>query len=163
LRCVPNEDLEAAMAALFLLLAIVGAVVVGDLVLENPGTGDVTVLDRSIGGYPEGWFLAAAAAIGFAVGLLLVGSVGLRRSRRVRRRELREAERDLTEQLGTLEAENSRLREELTRYRPGRRVAGPTRDERSPEPLYDEARRAARLRSDPDLPYPPPEDRIRTR
>jgi uncharacterized membrane protein YciS (DUF1049 family) len=154
------------MAALLLLLAIIGAAVIGDLVFENTATGTVTVLDRVVSGYSLGVLLAVAAAIGFVVGLLVVGSVGLRRSRRVRRRQLRTAERELLE----LEDENDRLRDELSR-RAGRRAAGPAAaadldapatarraaaplvDSRE-EPVYAEARRVARLRgaSDPASP-----------
>jgi lipopolysaccharide assembly LapA-like protein len=126
------------MAVLFLLLAIVGCVVVGDLVMENPGPGDVTVFNQPISGYPQGVLLAVAAGLGFLVGLLAVGSVGLRRSRRERRQELRTAERELGEELSELESENARLRDELSR-----------RD------------RAARLRSDPDLSFL--DDRVRAR
>jgi hypothetical protein len=42
------------MAVLLLLLAIVGAVLVGDLVVENTATGDVTVWQHSITGYSQG-------------------------------------------------------------------------------------------------------------
>jgi uncharacterized membrane protein YciS (DUF1049 family) len=154
------------MAALFLLLAIIGAAVIGDLVFENTATGTVTVLDRVVSGYSLGVLLAVAAAIGFVVGLLVVGSVGLRRSRRVRRRQLRTAERELLE----LEDENDRLRDELRRHA-GRRAAGPAAaadldapatarraaaplvDSRE-EPVYVEARRVARLRGASD-PAPP--------
>jgi len=47
---------DATMAALLLLLAIVGATVVGDLVLENTGTGAVTLLNHQITGYSDGCF-----------------------------------------------------------------------------------------------------------
>lgn len=160
------------MAALLLLLAIVGAVVVGDLVLENTTTGTITVLDHPVTGYSHGLFLAMAAAIGFVVGLLVVGSVSLRRSRRARRRQLRTTERELRGQLLELEDENTGLREELARQElAGRRGAGvasaagldapatagrvppPPADSRE-EPVYAEARRVARLRSDSDRPSP---------
>jgi hypothetical protein len=153
------------MAALLLVLALVGAVVVGDLVMENTATGTITVLDHSVTGYSHGLLLAMAAALGFVVGLLVVGSVSLRRSRRARRKELRG-------QLLELGDENTRLREELARQElAGRRVAGvasaagldapatagrvppPLADGRE-EPVYAEARRVARLRSDSDLPSP---------
>jgi hypothetical protein len=159
------------MAALLLVLAIIGAGVVGDLVLENTATGTITVLDRPVTGYSHGLLLAMAAAIGFVVGLLVVGSVSLRRSRRVRRKQLRTAERELRGQLLELGDENTRLREELARWEgAGRRVSGvaaaadldapaaarrvpPPADSRE-EPLYAEARRAARLRSDAHLSSP---------
>ena len=103
------------MAVLLFLLAIAGGVLVGDLVLENTAAGSVTVLDRSFTGYSEGQLLIAVAALGFVVGVLAVGSVSLRRSRRVRRRELRRAEQDLTAEVAELEQENRSLRDELAR------------------------------------------------
>jgi uncharacterized membrane protein YciS (DUF1049 family) len=162
------------MAVLLFLLAIAGGVLVGDLVLENTAAGSVTVLDRSFTGYSEGQLLAVVAALGFVVGVLAVGSVSLRRSRRVRRRELRRAEQDLTAEVAELEHENLSLRQQLAHRDPSlRRPGAATRPadlatgstaapaERRPryaypptdrhEPVYDEARRVARLRSsDPD-------------
>jgi hypothetical protein len=155
------------MAALLLLLAIVGAAVVGDLVLENTATGAITVLDRPVTGYSHGLLLAMAAAIGFVVAVLVVGSVNLRRSRRARRKQQRTAERELRGQLLELEDENTRLREELARRRlagvataadldtaaTARQVPPPPADSRE-EPVYAEARRVARFRSDAHLSSP---------
>jgi hypothetical protein len=162
------------MAVLLFLLAIAGGVLVGDLVLENTAADSVTVLDRSFGGYSQGQLLAGVAALGFVVGVLVLGSVSLRRSRRVRRRELRRAEQDLTAEVAELERENRSLREELARRtqllrHPGagamsadsapslttpggeRRARYSAPADRHPEPVYEEARRVARLRSsDPD-------------
>jgi uncharacterized membrane protein YciS (DUF1049 family) len=142
------------MAVLLLLLAVAGGALVGDLVLENTAPGSVTVLDRSFAGYSQGQLLAAVAALGFVVGVLVVAALSLRRSRRVRRRELRQAERDLTAEVDELERENRALRDQLAAHRdrqqrrPG---AAPMPADRSPEPVYEEARRVARLRgSDPD-------------
>ena len=160
------------MAVLLLVLAIIGAAVVGDLVVENIATGTITVLNHPVSGYSHGLLLAMVAAIGFVVGLLVIGSVSLRRSRRVRRKQLRTAERELRGQLLELEDENARLREELARREGAeRRVAGvaaaadldvPATAQRLPSPLGDrreepvdaEARRVARLRSYADLPSP---------
>ena len=160
------------MAILLFLLAVAGGVLVGDLVLENTDAGSVTVLDRSFTGYSEGQLLAVVAVLGFVIGVLAVASVSLRRTRRARRRELRTAERDLTAQLTELERENMNLRKQLA-YRdhsarrrgaeamPADPVTGSTASvgERRPrpsapptdpyqEPVYEEARRVARLRSD---------------
>ena len=63
------------MAALLLLLAILGAGVVADLVVENSGSGAITVLGHPIIGYREGLLLAMAAALGLVIGLLAVGAV----------------------------------------------------------------------------------------
>jgi uncharacterized membrane protein YciS (DUF1049 family) len=158
------------MAVLLFLLAIAGGVLVGDLVLENTAAGSVTVLDRSFTGYSEGQLLAVVAALGFVVGVLAVGSVSLRRARRVRRRQLRRAERDLTAEVAELEHENLSLRQQLAHRdpslrrpgaatRPGDLATGSTAaaaerprfpsapTDRHHEPVYDEARRVARLRS----------------
>jgi hypothetical protein len=159
------------MAILLFLLAIAGGALVGALVLENTAAASVSVLDRSLTGYTQGQWLAAAAALGFVVGVLLVGSFSLRRSRRVRRRELRRAEEELTAEVAELERENSSLREELARRAavarrppgagampadlgPGPMAPGGERRtraysapaDRHPEPVYEEARRVARLR-----------------
>jgi uncharacterized membrane protein YciS (DUF1049 family) len=158
------------MAVLLFLLAIAGGVLVGDLVLENTAAGSVTVLDRSFTGYSQGQLLAVVAALGFVVGVLAVGSVSLRRARRVRRRQLRRAEQDLTVEVAELERENRSLREELARRDPSLRRPGAARPadlatgstasrdkrraqvhaapaDRHHEPVYEEARRVARLRS----------------
>jgi hypothetical protein len=82
------------MAALFLLLALIGGALVGDLVWENTSAGKVTVLDRTATTYPQGWLLGAAAAIGFVIALLLVASVSSTKARRNRRRELRSMKLD---------------------------------------------------------------------
>jgi len=162
------------MAAVLLVLAIVGAAVVGDLVLENTATGTITLLDHPVTGHSHGLLLAMAAAIGFVVGLLLVGSLSLRRSRRTRRKQLRTAEHELRGQLLEIGDENTRLRQELARREEAaRRVAAvvsaadpdapatagrpssPPADRRQ-EPIYAEARRVAHLQSDADLSSPSP-------
>ncbi len=159
------------MAILLFLLAIAGVVLVGDLVLENTAAGSVTVLDRSFTGYSEGQLLAVVAGLGFVIGVLVVGSVSLRRARRIRRRELRRAERDLTAEMADLERENGNLREELARRDPSLRRRGAAAmpadlatgstasggerrarahaapPDRYLEPVYEEARRVARLRN----------------
>jgi hypothetical protein len=166
------------MAALLLLLAIIGGIVVGDLVLENTTASDITMLHHTITGYSKGLLLATAAALGVVVGLLVVASASTTRTRRARRQRLRTAGRDLIRQVAEFERENARLRKELARRdRPVRHhdeVTSPAhlgftasaastaerrvtdasqRAERRSEPLYEEARRAARLRSDPDLSF----------
>jgi uncharacterized membrane protein YccC len=160
------------MAALFLLLAIAGTAVVADLVLENTGTGTITLLHHPITGHSHGLALAVVAALGLVIGLLLVGSLSLRWTRRARRKQLRRAERELHGQLLELGRENTRLRDELARRdSAARRLAGvaaaaavdpPAAAQRTPspvadrqvEPIYEEARRVARLRSSFDLQVP---------
>jgi hypothetical protein len=160
------------MAALFLPLAVVGAIVVRDLVVENTAGAAITVLNHPISGYSAGLLLAMTAVLGFVVGLLVVGSVSLRRTRRAQRKQLRTAERELSGQLFELERENSRLREDLARrdLAAGRSVEVPAAADpeaaaaarrtpsplanRQEEPVYEEARRVARLRSSSDLSFP---------
>ena len=159
------------MAVLLFLLAIAGGVLVGALALENTGPASVIVLDRSFTGFSQGQLLAVVAGLGFVVGVLVIGSLSLRRARRVRRRELRRAERDLTADVAELERENSSLRDQLARRASSSRrqgmgtmppdraaeatVSGGERrraaadrvpSDRQPEPVYEQARRVARLR-----------------
>ena len=160
------------MAALFLLLAIAGTAVVADLALENTGAGAITVLHHPITGYRDGLVLVMAAALGLVIGLLMVGSVSLRRPRRARRKQLRRAERELSSQLLELERENTRLRDELARRDSAARrlvrVAAaadpepPAAAQRTPspvvdrqvEPIYEQARRVARLRGSAEPSWP---------
>jgi uncharacterized membrane protein YciS (DUF1049 family) len=157
------------VAVLLLLLASIGGVVVDGLVLENSAAGTVTVLDHSFTGYRQGQLLAMAAGVGLVLGLLVVGSLSLRRTRRARRRQLRRTERELRGQLLELQRENSGLRDELARRdSAARRVAGvsaaasleppaaartvrPPLADHPAEPIYEEARRVARLRSSAEL------------
>ena len=159
------------MAALLLLLAILGASVVADLVVENTGSGVITVLHHPITGDRDGLLLAMTAALGLVIGLLVVGSLSLRRPRRARRQQLRVAERELRGQLLELESQNTRLREELARRDAGaRRLAGasaaagfepaaaagtvrPLLADQA-EPIDEQARRVARLPSSAELSSP---------
>ena len=81
------------MAAFFLVLALLGGAVIGDLVWENAAAGEVTVLGRTAVSYPQGWLLSGAAALGFVVALLLVASMSSTKARRARRRQLRSLKR----------------------------------------------------------------------
>jgi Flp pilus assembly protein TadB len=77
------------MAAFVLVVvAVAGAVVVADLVLENTAAGQVTVFHQTFIGYPEGWLLAISAGLGFVVALVLVASVNSTKRRRARRKQL---------------------------------------------------------------------------
>jgi hypothetical protein len=125
------------MAALFLLLAILGGALVGDLVWENTTTGEVTVLDRTLVSYPQGWLLAAAAAVGFVTALLLVASVSSTRGRRNRRRQLRAMRRDQRDP--DFEPDHADWLEE--RVDPRETAAGADRlSQRQVEPLYEQTR-----------------------
>ena len=133
------------MAAFFLLLAIIGGALLGDLVWENTTAGEATVLGRTAVNYPQGWLLAGAAAVGFAVALLLVASASSTKARRQRRRQLRSM-RHRPEREG-VETEHAGWLDES----PGRRDTAAAADA-SPtsrsEPLYEQTRLAARQHDD---------------
>jgi hypothetical protein len=124
------------MAAFFLLLAMLGGVLVGDLVWENTANGEVTVLDRTLVSYPQGWLLAAAAGIGFVIALLLVASVSSTEARRNRRRQLRGMKRDLQDP--GIEPDHADWLEE--RLDTNGTAAGADRLPRQAEPLYERTR-----------------------
>jgi hypothetical protein len=133
------------MAAFFLLLAILGGALVGDLVWENTTLGEATVLDRTLVSYPQGWLLAAAAALGFVVALLLVASVSSTKARRNRRRQLRSMKHRLDGEGVETELEHASWLDESF----GRHEAADTPEplERPSEPLYEQTR-AARQHED---------------
>jgi hypothetical protein len=142
------------MAVFFFLLAIVGGALVGDLVWENTDLGEVTVLDRTLVSYPQGWLLAGAAALGFVIALLLVVSVGSTRGRRDRRRQLRSLKRQPQREAIEPEQEYANWLDESS----GRdETAGGAGDPLGPpsEPLYERTRRAAGQHDDPGQRRPP--------
>jgi hypothetical protein len=126
------------MVALFLLLAILGGALVGDLVWENTTTGEVTMLDRTLVSYPQGWLLAAAAAVGFVTAVLLVASVSSTKRRRDRRRQLRAMRRDQRDP--DFEPDQAGWLEE--RVDPRETAADADRPRRQAEPLYEQTRQA---------------------
>jgi hypothetical protein len=136
------------MAAFFLLLAMIGGALVGDLVWENTTAGEATVLGRTAVNYPQGWLLAGAAALGFVVALLLVASVGSTKARRQRRRQLRSMRRRLEGEGTETELEHASWLDESF----GRRDTAAAADaspKSQPEPLYEQTRLAARQHDDP--------------
>lgn len=135
------------MAAFFLLLAMIGGALVGDLVWENTTAGEATVLGRTAVNYPQGWLLAGAAALGFVVALLLVASVGSTKARRQRRRQLRSVRRRLEGEGIDTELEHASWLDESF----GRRDTAAAADaspKSQPEPLYEQTRLAARQHDD---------------
>ena len=62
------------MAAFYLLLAMIGVALVGDLVWENNTAGEVTALDRTVAGYPQGWLLAAGGPAAVAAHCVAVST-----------------------------------------------------------------------------------------
>jgi hypothetical protein len=104
------------MAVSLLLLAIIGGIVVGDLVVENTVTDELIVFNQTVTGQSKGVLLAMAAALGLVTGLLIVASANSTRAGRPRRRDLRTAIRDLENQVAELEGENESLWDELARH-----------------------------------------------
>src|SRR5687767_12949216 len=102
------------MAVLFLVLALLIAVVVAAAGFENTTASSVTLLDRSFSQLSEGQLLVLAAALGFLVALFLFLAFGASRTRRSRRKELKSRRRDAEGRVDELERENARLRQELT-------------------------------------------------
>jgi type II secretory pathway pseudopilin PulG len=104
------------MAVLFLLLAVLVGVVIGDAVLENTTASTVTLFDRSFDQLSNGELLAVFAGLGFLLAVFLFLAFGSSRSRRTRRRELRSARRDAESRVDELQHENARLHDELARH-----------------------------------------------
>jgi uncharacterized protein YceH (UPF0502 family) len=103
------------MAALFLVLAVAGAVLIGDAVLANTSASSVSVFDHSITGFTQGQLLAVAAGLGLLGALLLGLAWRSSGARRAKRRQLRAARRDLEGRVAELEHENATLRQEWER------------------------------------------------
>ena len=135
------------MAAFFLLLAMIGGALVGDLVWENTTAGEATVLGRTAVNYPQGWLLAGAAALGFVVALLLVASVSSTKARRQRRRQLRSMRRRLEGEGIETELEHASWLDESLGRRDTAAAADASPRSRS-EPLYEQTRLAARQHDD---------------
>ncbi len=103
------------MAALFLVLAVVDAVLLGDAVLANTSASSVSVFDHSITGFTQGQLLVVAAGLGLLGALLLGLAWRSSGARRAKRRQLRAARRDLESKVAELERNNATLRQELQR------------------------------------------------
>jgi hypothetical protein len=117
------------MAAFVLfVVAVAGAVVVADLVLENTAAGQITVFHQTFIGYPEGWLLAISAGLGFVVALVLVASVNSTKGRRARRKQLRGLRPGLKDQSVAPEADHARLLDAFFGpEEPSRHLGGPAR------------------------------------
>ncbi len=103
------------MAALFLVLAVVDAVLLGDAVLANTSASSVSVFDQSITGFTQGQLLVVAAGLGLLGALLLGLAWRASGARRAKRRQLRAAQRDLEGRVAELERDNAILRQERER------------------------------------------------
>jgi cell division protein FtsB len=103
------------MAALFLVLAVVDAVLLGDAVIANTSASSVSVFNYSITGFTQGQLLVIAAGLGL-LGALLLGLVWRSSgAQRAKRRQLRATRRDLEGRVAELERDNTILRHERER------------------------------------------------
>ena len=105
------------MAVLFLVLALLLAVVVAAVGFENTTASSVSLLDRSFGQLTEGQLLVLFAGLGFLIALFLFLAFGASRTRRSRRKELKSRRRDAEGRVDELERENARLQHELANTR----------------------------------------------
>ena len=103
------------MAALFLVLAVVDAVVLGDAVLANTSASSVSVFDHSITGFTQGQLLVVTAGLGLLGALLLGLAWRSSGARRAKRRQLRAARRGLEGRVAELQRDNATLRQERER------------------------------------------------
>jgi cell division protein FtsB len=103
------------MAALFLVLAVVDAVLLGDAVIANTSASSVSVFNYSITGFTQGQLLLIAAGLGLLCTLLLGLAWRSSGARRAKRRQLRAAHRDLEGRVAELERDNAILRQERER------------------------------------------------
>jgi hypothetical protein len=106
------------MAVFLFLMASLGGVVVGDLVLENPAAGEAAVFYQPVSGYRQGVLLAMAATLGSAFALLLVASMSSTRARPARRNKLRAIRAGTQRQAAAPEREQAGLLEWFGRHAP---------------------------------------------
>jgi hypothetical protein len=99
------------MAAFFLVLAVAVGVVIGDAVIANTSASNLQLFDQTITGFTQGQLLIIAAGAGFLFAMFLFLAFGSSKNRRTRRRERRDARRDMEGRIGQLERENTGLRE----------------------------------------------------
>ena len=101
------------MAAIFLVLAVVDAALLGNVLLANTSASSVSVFNQSLTGFTQGQLLLLAAGLGLLLALSLRIAWSSSSARRAKRRELRAARRDLEGRVAELDRENARLGKEL--------------------------------------------------
>jgi uncharacterized protein YceH (UPF0502 family) len=101
------------MAAIFLVLTVVDAALLGNVLLANTSASSVSVFNQSLTGFTQGQLLLLAAGLGLLLALSLRIAWSSSSARRAKRRELRAVRRDLEGRVAELERENARLGKEL--------------------------------------------------
>ena len=113
------------MAAIFLVLAVLDAALLGNVALTNTSASSVSMFDRSITGFTQGELLLLAAGLGLLLALFLGIARSSSSARRAKRRGLRAARREVEGRVAELERENARLRKELKDVRRPGVLVGP--------------------------------------
>jgi hypothetical protein len=135
------------MAIIFLALAVIVGVTLGDAVLSNTGPGSAEVFNRSITDFTQGQLLVIAAGLGFLFAFFLFLAWSSSVSRRAKRRERRLVQRDLQGRVDELHRENASLREELDRSGRTGAFPGEGTTASEPAPPLEERERVAAGRS----------------
>jgi hypothetical protein len=127
------------MAAFFFLLAIVGGALIGDLIWENTAAGEVTVLGRTVDGYPRAGCCRRRRRS--ASSSRCCSSPRCAPPKRdARRRQLRAMKRDPQHRDVEPEGDYARWLDESFGQRTGAADADPSPPRQS-EPLYEQTRR----------------------
>jgi cell shape-determining protein MreC len=113
------------MAAIFLVLAVLDAALLGNVLLVNRSAGSVSVFDQTITGFTQGELLLLAAGLGLLLALFLGIAWSSSSARRAKRRGLQVARREAEGRVAELERENARLRKELEGTRRTGALVGP--------------------------------------
>ena len=106
------------MIFLGLVLAAVAAVTGVAVILDNPGTTDLTAFGETVPGVTSQWqvFLAGASVATVFITGITLAALGLGRAIRIRR-ELRDLRDEHEESMTTMEMEKRQLQRELARAR----------------------------------------------
>jgi hypothetical protein len=113
------------MAVIFLVLAVLDAVLLGNVALTNTSAGAVSVFDQTISGFTQGELLLLAAGLGLLLALFLRIAWSSSSARRAKRRELRVTRREVEGRAAELERDNARLHRELEGTRRTGALVGP--------------------------------------
>jgi hypothetical protein len=113
------------MAAIFLVLAVLDAVLLGNVALTNTSAGAVSVFDQTISGFTQGELLLLAAGLGLLLALFLRIAWSSSSARRAKRRELRVTRREVEGRAAELERDNARLHREREGTRRTGALVGP--------------------------------------
>jgi hypothetical protein len=113
------------MAAIFLVLAVLDAALLGNVALTNTSASSLSVFNRSMTGFTQGELLLLAAGLGVLLALFVGIAWSSSSARRAKRRGLRAARREVEGRVAELERENARLRRELEGIRHPGALVGP--------------------------------------